>query len=60
MPKASYTKENKEFFSFGKYKNKFVKWVLKTDPEYIKFVKEKTNREFSEEIETEIRRIKLC
>jgi len=47
-----------EIFTFGKYQNKSVKWVLQTDPNYIKWVKT-TNKMFSPIFENEIKRIKL-
>jgi hypothetical protein len=46
-------------FAFGKYKNKSVKYVLQTDPDYIIWIKLNTKRTFSEEIENEIKRLNL-
>jgi hypothetical protein len=48
-----------EVFSFGRFIGKSVKHILQTNPVYIKWVKTKTNRLFSPEIENEIKRIKL-
>lgn len=58
--KASKINEkNVEVFSFGQFIGKSVKYILRTDPLYIKWVKTKTNRLFSPETEKEIKRIKL-
>lgn len=51
--------KNIEVFSFGQFIGKSVKYILQTNPVYIKWVKTKTNRLFSPEIENEIKRIKL-
>lgn len=58
--KASKINEkNVEVFSFGQFIGKSVKYILQTNPLYIKWVKTKTNRLFSPETEKEIKRIKL-
>jgi len=48
-----------EKFTFGKYRDKSVKYVMRTDIEYIKWVKKNTNKNFSQDIEKEIKRLKL-
>jgi hypothetical protein len=60
IKRATTTNSNNiEVFNFGKFIGKNVKYILKTDPNYIKWIKEKTNRMFSPEIENEIKRINL-
>jgi hypothetical protein len=56
---VSYTKAGKKFFSFGKYKHKSVKYILQIDPDYIIWIKRNTKKQFSEEIEKEIKRLNL-
>lgn len=51
--------KNIEVFNFGQFLGKSVKHILQTNPSYIKWIKIKTNRMFSPEIENEIERIKL-
>ena len=58
---ASYKqlKTGKEFFSFGKYKHKSVDFVLKTNPDYIKWIKLNTKRMFSPWFEGELKRLNI-
>lgn len=48
-----------EVFTIGKYVGKSVKYILQTNPKYIKWIKESTNLNFSSSIEEEIKRLKL-
>jgi len=48
-----------EVFTFGKYRNKSVLWVLQSFPEYMIWLLKNTNYVFSNKIHNEIKRLKL-
>ena len=52
---GSHTIQGKEFFTFGKYKGKSVRYILQTRPEYFK----NTTRIFSKKIMRELSRLNI-